>query len=523
VTVQSTGIGSLRIQRNQPDGFVCEFKPVNQTARQVASGARGGGTLYDVQTIMAARTPTYGTRRRGAAPRNRIRRFINVGPMLARVFIGYKWISFREQRKGKAWGEPRRDAHHYWSARKFYETAVTNQGLLIKTGQFMGTRPDVLPDAYVEVLSGLQDEVPPESFPAIRAQIERELGRPLYDIFAEFDEQPVASASLAQVHRAVLKDGRVCAVKVQYPGIEHIVDIDLANMSFFIRALNLLDRSMDYRFVADEMRKHVPLELDFINEGHNAERIAADFADVEDIVVPKIYWDYTSRRVLTMEYIDAVKITDIEGMKAIGADPWDVAKILVFAFAEMIVRHGFFHADPHPGNLMVLPGPKLVLIDFGQAKDLGPAFQQVLVRFTRTLLSGDSAAMGQAFRALGFRTKNDDAKGYEQLGDAYLGRTTRHVVETGAGWTEGEVFEQSYEDVTKLMRRNPLTAVPPELLMIGRVFGLLNGLSKTLQARTNMLFAFAQLADEIDAAAPADGAAPVAAASNGQPRRLLES
>jgi len=311
---------------------------------------------------------------------------------------------------------------------------------------------------------------------------------------------------------------------VQYPGIDHIVDIDLANMAFFIRALNRLDRSMDYRFVADEMRKHVPLELDFINEGHNAERIAADFADVDDIVVPKIYWDYTSRRVLTMEYIDGVKITDMDGMRRIGVDPWDAAKILVFAFAEMIVRRGFFHADPHPGNLMVLPGPKLVLIDFGQAKDLGPAFQEVLVRFTRTILSGDNAAMGQAFRALGFRTRKDDATGYEELGDAYFGRATRHVVETGAGWTEGEVFEQSYEDVSKLMRKNPLTAVPPELLMIGRVFGLLNGLSKTLQARTNMLFAFAQLADELDAARKGD-AEPAVAAGAGPPprRRLLES
>ena len=142
------------------------------------------------------------------------------------------------------------------------------------------------------------------------------------------------------------------------------------------------------------------------------------------------------------------------------------------------------------------------------------------MRFTRTLLSGDNAAMGEAFRALGFRTKKDDAGGYEELGDAYFGRATRHVVETGAGWTEGEVFEQSYQDVTQLMRRNPLTAVPPELLMIGRVFGLLNGLSKTLQARTNMLFAFAQLADELDAEGTIDGAAPVGA---GGARRLLDS
>ena len=441
--------------------------------------------------------------------------------MLARVFAGYKLISFREKRKGKAWGEPRRVAHHLWSAKRFYETAVRNQGMLIKTGQFLGTRPDVLPDAYVEVLSHLHDEVPPETFENIKRQIERELGRPLKEIFVEFDETPVASASLAQVHRAVLKDGRVAAVKVQYPGISRIVDIDLANMTFFIGLLNKIDRSMDYRFVAEEFRKHIPLELDFINEGHNAERIAADFAAVEDIVVPKIYWEYTSKRVLTMEYIAGAKITDAPSIRAMGVDPADVAKILVFAFAEMIVRHGFFHADPHPGNLMVQPGPKLVLIDFGQAKDLGPAFKQVLVRFTRTLLNNDMAAMGMAFRDLGFRTKKDDAQGYEQLGDAYVGRVAKEMRDTGAGWAEGAVFEESYEDVTKVLRNNRLTAVPPELLMVGRVFGLLNGLSKTLQARTNMLVAFAQLADEIEAA-PIDGATH----SNGTAapmRRLLEA
>jgi len=473
---------------------------------------------------MAQRSSSYGIRKRGSAPRNRVRRFLNVGWMLARVFIGYKLISLVEKRRGKAWGEPRRLRHHEWSARKFYETALKNQGLLIKTGQFMGTRPDVLPEAYIEALSGLQDEVPPEPFDAIRARIERELGRPLDEIFSDFGEEPVASASLAQVHRAVLHDGRVCAVKVQYPGIEHIVDIDLANMSFFIRVLNRLDGSMDYRFVAEEMRKHVPLELDFINEGKNAERIAADFSNVEDIVVPKIYWEHTSRRVLTMEYIDGVKITDVEGMKRIGADAWDVAKILVFAFAEMIVKHGFFHADPHPGNLMVLPGPKLVLIDFGQAKDLGPAFQEVLVRFTRTLLSNDNTGMGVAFRDMGFRTKKDDAHGYERLGDAYVGKVARQMQETNAGWAEGAVFEESYEDVVSTLRKNPLTAMPPELLMIGRVFGLLNGLSKTLQARTNMLVAFAQLADEIEAA-KAKTHDELAAVGVDEPttRRLLES
>ncbi len=442
--------------------------------------------------------------------------------MLARVFAGYKLISIREKRKGTIWGEARRKKHHLWSAHKFLEAAVTNQGLLIKTGQFLGTRPDVLPDAYVDVLSTLHDEVPPESFANIKHHVERELGRPLTEIFAEFDETPVASASLAQVHRAVLKDGRICAVKVQYPGIEQIVDIDLANMTFFIGLLNRLDRTMDYRFVAQEMRKHIPLELDFINEGHNNERIAADFRNVDDIVVPDIYWEYSSRRVLTMEYIDGVKITDYAGMKRIGVDPADVAKILVFAFAEMIVKNGFFHADPHPGNLMVLPGPKLVLIDFGQAKELEPAFKEVLVRFTRTLLNGDNAAMGKAFRDLGFRTKKDDTEGYEQLGDAYVGRVAKQMQDTGAGWAEGEVFQESYEDVSKILKKNQLTAMPPELLLVGRVFGLLNGLSKTLQAKTNMLVAFAQLADQIESA-KANGALSATADALATRRLLLEA
>jgi predicted unusual protein kinase regulating ubiquinone biosynthesis (AarF/ABC1/UbiB family) len=190
----------------------------------------------------------------------------------------------------------------------------------------------------------------------------------------------------------------------------------------------------------------------------------------------------------------------------------------------MIIRHGFFHADPHPGNLMALPGPKLAIVDFGQAKELPDDFREVFIRFTRALLSDDNKTMGIAFRDLGFRTQKDTAEGYEQLGDAYIGRIARQMNETGAGWAEGSDFEESYQDIMKILRNNRLTAVPSELLLVGRVTGLLNGLSKTLQARTNMLVSFMQVIDEeermkagLDGVDAGDG---VAAAA---PRRLLEA
>ncbi|HEX5369553.1 MAG TPA: AarF/UbiB family protein [Dehalococcoidia bacterium] len=419
--------------------------------------------------------------------------------MLARLFAGYKLISLFAKVLGEDWAEPQRHRHHARSARAIYETAVRNQGLLIKTAQFLSSRPDIVPDEYIEVLSGLQDEVPPEPFEVVRTTIERELGRPLEAMFKEFEREPVASASLAQVHRAVLHDGRVAAVKVQYPGIEKLVDDDLKNNDLFIKVLSRLDKTLDFSFIAEELSKMVPRELDFVREGRNAEAIAANFAGAEDIVVPQIYWEYTSRRVLVMQFVEGVKITDRDGMRRLGIDPADVAKVLIVAFSEMLLQHGFFHADPHPGNLMVAPGPKLVLLDFGQVKEVSPQFRFVFGQMTRALISDDSKALGQTFRALGFRMKADADQGYEELGRAYVGDIAQEMKATQAGWADPSMFQTSYRDMLRILRSNPLVKIPPDLLFVGRVMGLLNGLSMTLQSRTNLMIEMARLLDEEDA------------------------
>ncbi|HLF76578.1 MAG TPA: AarF/UbiB family protein [Dehalococcoidia bacterium] len=424
------------------------------------------------------------------------RRFLNTGVTLARAFAGYKLISLLQGRKGEEWAEVRRHQHHRWSAQRIYDTAVRDQGMLIKTCQFLSSRPDVVPDEYIDVLSALQDEVPPEPIDVIRRVVEAELGKPLEAVFREFEPWPVASASLAQVHRAVLLDGSVVAVKVQYPGIDKLVEIDLRSMRRFIAILNRLDRTIDLSFIADEMGRMVPLELDFIHEGHNAEAIARNFAGVQDVVVPGIYWQHSTRRVLTMEYVEGVKITDVEGMRRQGIDTTDVAKVLVVAFSEMLLQHGLFHADPHPGNLLVAPGPKLVLVDFGQVKELGPQFRMLFGQMTKALVSEDDSALGRSFRDLGFRMKRDNDAGYVDLGNAYVGNIAKEMTANQAGWADPDMFRDSYRQMLQILRANPLIKIPPDLLFVGRVMGLLNGLSMTLRSRTNLLVEMARLLEE---------------------------
>jgi predicted unusual protein kinase regulating ubiquinone biosynthesis (AarF/ABC1/UbiB family) len=454
-------------------------------------------------------------RRRGRPPRSRLFRFVTVGFVLARLYAGYKLIGLLEKRRGEEWAEASRHAHHRRSAQKLYDVAVRNQGLLIKTAQFLSSRPDIVPDEYIDVLSSLQDEVPPEPFPVIKRLIESELDRPLDQAFLEFDPEPVAAASLAQVHRAVLHDGRIAAVKVQYPGIERLVDDDLKNNALFIRILNRLDRTLDFSFISDEMNRMIPLELDFIREGRNSERIAENFAAAEDIVVPDVYWEYTTKRVLVMEFVEGVKISDREGIERLGVDTADVAKVLIVAFSEMLLQHGIFHADPHPGNLLVQPGPRLVLVDFGQVKEVGPQFRFVFAQMTRALLAQDNQALGKTFRALGFRMKQDTDAGYEDLGRAYVGDIASQMTQTNAGWADPSMFRDSYRDILRILRANPLLQIPSDLLFVGRVMGLLNGLSMMLQSRTNLLVEMARIIDR------GNGATPEPASS--ETRRLLEA
>ncbi len=405
-----------------------------------------------------------------------------VGWVFLRIYLDYKRVQRRREltpaERDLAYSEA-----HRRSAERIYRLAIRMEGLLIKTCQFISSRADVAPPEYVSVLSRLQDRVPPRRYRDVRKQVERELGSPPEVLFARFDHRPIASASLAQVHRARTHSGDDVAVKVQYPGIERVVATDIRNVGLLVRILAWLEPDFDFRIVTDEVRRTVPRELDFRLEADSAERVARDMAYRQDVRVPAIYRELSARRVLTLEFIEGTKISDIDDLLAQGIDPNRVALIMTEAFCEQVLMHGFFHADPHPGNLLVQPGPVVVFLDFGLTKELGGEFRVNYARLTMAVMSQDHEAMAEAFRAIGFRTKRDDPESLIALGTAFFESSGPDR----KAYLDAEVMPEVNERLSRILQANPVTEMPPDILLIFRVIGLMSGLQKRLDSRVNMV------------------------------------
>ncbi len=407
------------------------------------------------------------------------------------VYLRYKRIA-RNKKLTAEEKERRYSREHQRNAERIYRLATRMEGLLIKTCQFISSRADVAPPEYVAVLSRLQDRVPPRPFEQVVTQIEGELGAHPDAIFDGFARTPIASASLAQVHRARTRDGDEVAVKVQYRGIERIVETDLRNLSILVRILARLERDFDFRVLMDEVNRYVPQELDFELEGRSAERVGAELANRPDVRVPRIYWEHTARRVLVTEFIDGIKISDIPRLLDEGIDPNQVALIMTEAYCEQILVHGFFHADPHPGNLLVLPGPVVVFIDFGLSKELPPGFRLNYARLSLAVLRQDEREMVEAFRALGFKTRSEDPESLVALGRSFF--------ESGGPeqrpYVDQDVMPEVNERMARILKENPVTAIPPDILLIFRVIGLMSGLQKRLDSRVSMFDTIAPYAEE---------------------------
>jgi ubiquinone biosynthesis protein len=251
---------------------------------------------------------------------------------------------------------------------------------------------------------------------------------------------------------------------------------------FTLRVLAWLEPEYDFRIIARELLKYMPMELDFVNEASNCETIARNFAERKDVMVPRIFHELSSRRVLTMELVEGIKVTDLAGLAAAGIDKQAVAQTLIEIFTEMILRDGFFHADPHPGNILVQPGPRIVLLDFGLAKDFPPAFRDAMVRLTFAILTSDRDAIISSFHDLGFRTRDGSPETLLMLANLFLGNSVRR----NRAYADRELIEEFSEELPRTIRANPIVEVPADVLLVNRVMGLISGLGKTLDSRVNL-------------------------------------
>jgi predicted unusual protein kinase regulating ubiquinone biosynthesis (AarF/ABC1/UbiB family) len=314
------------------------------------------------------------------------------------------------------------------------EGAALRQKLLslgptfIKIGQTLATRADILPVEYIQELSKLQDEVPPFPSEQARSIIENELKAKVEDIFSSFEDQPVAAASLGQVHRATLRTGQVVAVKVQRPDIEGQIEFDIMVLRRIAHRLDRypnLIRGVDWQGTLDEFRTTISEEMDYEQETRNAETFRKNFAEWKEVYVPKIYDVFSTRRVIVMEFIEGVKVTDTESVSAAGYNPHEVVKLLARTYLKQLLEDGFFHADPHPGNLRLMEDGRIAFFDFGMVGRLSMELQSKLINAFFHIVERDVHGLVEDMVRLGFIELSPEEEGrfkpiIESLFDRYL-------------------------------------------------------------------------------------------------------
>lgn len=421
-------------------------------------------------------------------------RFARITGTLLRIIAEYRWhfaISRpRTELLGDAADAAALAALHERSAERLYALCVELRGAVLKLGQFVSSRVDLLPDAYIAALGRLQDRVPPVPAAAIRACLDAELGASAQTIFSRFDDEPIAAASLAQVHAAQLADGTPVAVKVQVPGIEEIVETDLAALRLVAPALRDLLPYLDIETIAAELTRTLRAELDYEAEAAHAAVFARNCAADPDLVIPHVHAELSSRRILVLEHVAGERLIDYldacEGRGEAGARDRDrLFEILIRGFCAQVLQHGLLHADPHPGNFLVLPGeqgPRLVLLDFGCVQEYAPERRRAYAELALAVLAGDAQRMGAAFDAMGFRSRDGGSETLRAFADLIL-----EAFRTDAAFATLDIdAPAAFERVLHLTRSNPIVAIPADFVLLGRVFTVLGGLLMRYRPRVNL-------------------------------------
>jgi len=398
-------------------------------------------------------------------PWKAIWRTITIIWSFAGLVLGMLWDSWQHE---AAAHQPERASH--------LRLILTRLGpTFIKVGQALSTRPDLIRKDFLEELIKLQDRLPPFDSALAFEIVEAELGRKISETYSEISPAPVAAASLGQVYRARLITGEAVAVKVQRPNLLPVLSLDLYLLRWaagWLAPLLPLNLGHDLCLIVDEFGIKLFEEIDYINEGRNAEKFATNFADDPTVKVPSIYWRYTTNCVLTLEWIDGIKLTDTESVKAAGLDTDSLIEIGVRSGLRQLLEHGFFHADPHPGNLFALADGRMAYIDFGMMDQMEETTKETLVDSVVHLLNKDYLQLAKDFVKLGFLTPETDIMPIVPALESVLGDIVGEKVEDFN-------FKTITDQFSELMYDYPFR-VPAKFALIIRSLVTEEGLALTL-------------------------------------------
>jgi predicted unusual protein kinase regulating ubiquinone biosynthesis (AarF/ABC1/UbiB family) len=437
---------------------------------------------------------------RAQASQPRVNRFTQVIRFfrVSRLLLWTLWVIYRERRRVLRARE-RGDLEAQPNIERlievlvvFRKTAIDLGVLMIKLGQFLSSRADLLPQQALDVLGSLQDEVPPAPYSHVVSVIEADLHKPVAELFGSLEETATAAASLGQVHKGtIVGTGEVVAVKVQRPNIEELVRMDLSTIRFVIWVISLfIDTSefIDLRAFYREFRRTIFEEIDYVREAGNARRFAEIFKDKPYIVIPKVVDGYVGRRVLVLDWVDGIKVNDYPRLEAAGVSRIAVAKRTVEAYFYQFFEIGFFHADPHPGNIFVLPGPTpgaeptVAFVDFGMVGSLTRSNKQALRDLFLGFAVNNPHNMVMALAQLGFIGEGANLNAIERGVTLIMGQYH--------GMTLGEARDMNVREVAHeiedLFYSQPFR-VPAQFAFAGRAVGTLSGLATGLAPEFNLV------------------------------------
>ena len=381
----------------------------------------------------------------------------------------------------KLTGQLKKESKARFRAKELTNLLVELGPAFVKAGQALSTRPDIIPAILLEELSELQDQLPGFDGDKAMELIEEDLNKKINEIFLNIDKEPISAASLGQVHKAILKSGEIVAVKVQRPGLREQITLDLyivRNIANWLKNNIGLIRS-DLVALIDELGKRVFEEMDYLNEAENAEKFRNMHIHNSKIAVPKIYKNTTSRRVLTMEWIDGIKLTNLEGVKKLGIDPDEMIEIGVQCSLEQLLEHGFFHADPHPGNLLALEDGRLCYLDFGMMSEVTRNSRSGLIQAVVHLVNKNFDKLSQDFVKLGFLSEEVNLEPIvPAFQDVFV-----NAVELGVSKMD---FKSVTDDMSGVMYKFPFK-LPPYYALIIRSLLTLEGIALSVDPNFKIL------------------------------------